>query len=213
MSVVASPIRRKSTRRLHPLPVRIMHWLNALAMIILISSGWGIYNDEVIFGWLYFPDAIVLGRWVAMSELWHFAAMWLLVVNGLAYIAYGLVTGRLRERLLPIRRREFIDVVRDTLRLRIAHQDLTVYNAVQKVLYLVAIGAGFMQVVSGLAIWKSVQFAFLVALFGGFQNARLAHFIGMAVIVGFLVVHVALSLLVPRTLLAMVAGGPEVLRR
>jgi thiosulfate reductase cytochrome b subunit len=135
--------------------------------------------------------------------------MWLLALNGLAYLTYGVATGRLRERLLPIRFADIVATVRDTLRLKIAHDDLTVYNAVQKVLYIVAILAGVSQIVSGLAVWKPVQFSGLTALLGGFQGARLIHFLGMAVIVGFLIVHVALSLLVPRTLWAMLAGGPR----
>ena len=197
-------------RRLHPLPVRIMHWLNALAMIVLLFSGWGIYNDEAIFGWLFFPHALLLGNWAADHLAWHFAAMWLLVVNGLLYLVYGLVTGRFRERLTPISLREAVGNVRDTLRFKLAHEDLTVYNAVQKILYIVVILAGIVQIVTGLAIWKPVQFDWLVALFGGFQGARVAHFLGMAVIFGFLVVHVALALLVPRTLWAMLSGGPRV---
>jgi thiosulfate reductase cytochrome b subunit len=192
-------------RRLHPWPIRIMHWLNAIAMLILISSGWGIYNDEVIFGWIYFPETLTLGSWAAQHLLWHFAAMWLLVVNGLAY----LVTGRFAEKLFPISPREVIQTVKDTLHLHIAHEDLTVYNAVQKLLYLVVIFAGVMQVVTGLAIWKPVQFSWITAIFVDFQGARLAHFIGMAVITGFLVVHVALAVLVPRTMLAMLTGGPR----
>ena len=88
--------------------------------------------------------------------------------------------------------------------------DITVYNAVQKLLYIVVILAGIAQVVTGLAIWKPVQFSGLVSLLGGFQTARVLHFAGMAVIVGFLIVHVALALLVPKTLWAMVAGGPRI---
>jgi thiosulfate reductase cytochrome b subunit len=136
--------------------------------------------------------------------------MWLLAINGLAYLTYGTVTGRLRERLLPIRVADVIETVRDTLRFKISHEDLTTYNAVQKLLYIVVMIAGVSQVVTGLAIWKPVQLSWLTALFGGFQNARLIHFLGMAVIVGFLVVHVALSLLVPSTLWAMLTGGPRV---
>ena len=200
-------------RRLHPWPVRIMHWLNAVAMIVMITSGWGIYNDSVIIGGLHFNHAIRLGSWAAESLLWHFAGMWLLVLNGLAYLVYGLVTGRFRERLLPIRLGELIQTVRDTLHLHIAHEDLTVYNAVQKLLYIVVILAGVSQVITGLAIWKPIQFSGLVSLFGGFQGARIVHFGGMAVIVGFLVVHVALALLVPRTLWAMLTGGPRLARR
>jgi thiosulfate reductase cytochrome b subunit len=198
--------------RLHPWPVRIMHWTNAFAMIVMIGSGWGIYNDSVIFSFLHFAHAIRLGTWAAQSLLWHFAGMWLLALNGLAYLTYGIVTGRLRERFLPIRLSELISTVRDTLHFKISHEDITVYNAVQKLLYIVVILAGIAQIVTGLAIWKPVQFSGLTALFGGFQTARLIHFLGMAVIVGFLVVHVALSLLVPSTLWAMLTGGPRLAR-
>ncbi len=200
-------------RRLHPVPVRVMHWTNAAAMLVMIGSGWGIYNDSVIFGGLHFAKEIKLGSWAAQSLLWHFAGMWLLALNGAAYLIYGGVTGRLRERLLPIRLTDIVQTVRDTLRLHVAHEDLTTYNAVQKVLYIVVILAGISQVVTGLAIWKPVQFSGLTGLLGGFQAARLIHFGGMTVIVGFLVVHVALSLLVPRTLWAMLTGGPRLTNR
>ena len=196
-------------RRLHPVPVRIMHWTNAVVMIAMILSGWGIYDDDVIINGLHFSPALRLGSWAAQSLLWHFAAMWLLVLNGLAYLAYGFVTGRLRERLLPIRIRDVIRTVRDTLHFRVDHSDLTTYNAVQKILYIVAILAGVSQVVTGLAIWKPVQFSGLVALLGGFQGARLVHFLGMSALVGFLAIHVALSLLVPSTLWSMLTGGPR----
>ncbi len=186
-----------------------MHWINALAMLVMIGSGWGIYNDSVIFGSLHFSRHIRLGSWAAASLQWHFAAMWLLALNGAAYLIYGIVTGRFRERLLPIRVADIVQTVRDTLRLHVAHEDLTTYNAVQKVLYIVVIAAGVAQVVTGLAIWKPVQFAGLLDGLGGFQSARLIHFLGMAVIVGFLLVHVALSLLVPQTLWAMLTGGPR----
>lgn len=200
-------------RRMHPLPVRIMHWINAVAMIVMISSGFGIYNDEAITGWVFFPDWLLIGSWAAVHLQWHFAAMWVLVANGCAYLVYGLATGRFRERFLPIRLADLVQTVRDTLRLHLAHEDITVYNAVQKLLYIGVILAVIVQVITGLAIWKPVQFSWLTGLFGSFQGARIAHFIGMACIVGFLVIHVALALLVPRTLRAMVDGGPLVARR
>ncbi len=200
------------TRRLHPLPVRIMHWINAFAMIVMITSGWGIYNDYVIISGLHFGESLRLGSWAAESLLWHFAGMWFLAINGLLYLLYGVLTGRFRERLFPIRVTDVLRTVNDTLHLRIAHEDLTVYNAVQKLLYIVVILAGISQVVTGLAIWKPIQFSELVSLIGGFQAARIVHFWGMAVIVGFLIVHVALSMLVPSTLWAMLAGGPLISR-
>ena len=199
----------RAKRRLHPLPVRIMHWVNAAAMLVMITSGWGIYDDDVIVRGFHFSGFWRLGDWAAWSLNWHFAGMWFVVINGLAYLTYGFVTGRLRERFMPIRPIELVQTVIDTLHLKIAHEDITVYNAVQKLLYIVVIFAGISQVVTGLAIWKPVQFSGLVSLLGGFQAARVLHFTGMAVIVGFLCVHVALSLLVPKTLWAMVAGGPR----
>jgi thiosulfate reductase cytochrome b subunit len=199
--------------RLHPLPVRLMHWTNAVAMIIMIMSGWGIYDDYVIIHGVHFSSTFRLGSWAAPSLLWHFAGMWLLAFNGFAYLMYGIFTGRLRERLLPIRRGELIQTVRDTLHFKIEHEDLTVYNAVQKLLYIVVIAAGISQVLTGLLIWKPIQFSSAVAVLGGFQAVRIEHFIGMSVIVGFLIVHVALSLLVPRTLWAMLSGGPRLRAR
>ena len=196
-------------RRLHPWPVRIMHWINAVAMLVMITSGWGIYDDDVIIHGSHVAKPWRLGDWAAWSLNWHFAGMWFLALNGLVYLAYGVLTGRFRERLLPIRPREVLQTVVDTLHLKIAHEDLTVYNAVQKLLYIVAILAGVSQVVTGLAIWKPMQFSGLVSLLGGFQAARIIHFAGMAVLVGFLTVHVALAILVPRTLWAMLSGGPR----
>ncbi len=199
--------------RLHPPVVRIMHWTNAAAMLVMITSGWGIYNDDVVIDGLHFAQWMRLGAWGNESLLWHFAGMWLLAINGLCYLAYGLITGRLRERLLPIRIRDVVATVRDTLRLRIAHDDLTTYNAVQKLLYVVVILAGVSQVVTGLCLWQPVQFQSLVGVLGGFQAVRIEHFTGMSMICGFIVVHVALSILVPSTLWAMIAGGPRLARR
>ena len=189
-----------------------MHWLNALAMIVMITSGWGIYDDYVIIGGLHFSQTWRLGSWAAESLLWHFAGMWLLAVNGSLYLIYGVLTGRFRERLWPIRASDVVQIVRDTLRLHIGHDDLTQYNAVQKLLYVVVILAGISQVITGLVIWKPVQFSGVTSLLGGFQSARLIHFGGMVVIVGFLVVHVGLALLVPSTLWAMLTGGPRINR-
>lgn len=195
--------------RMHPLPLRIMHWTNAIAMIVMIGSGWKIYNDEVIFGFLHFPQAIVLGVWAQHALQWHFFGMWVLVLNGLAYLAYGVATGRFARLFFPIRPREVIAEAVAALSFRLKHQDLTHYNAVQKVLYVGVITIIVVQVASGLAIWKPVQFSGLVSMLGGFQSARLIHFLGMAAIVLFMVVHVALALLVPKTLVAMFTGGPR----
>jgi thiosulfate reductase cytochrome b subunit len=196
--------------RLHPLGLRIMHWVNALAMIVMIGSGWEIYNDEVIFGWLHFPHWMTIGGGAEGALQWHFAAMWLLMLNGLCYLGYGLATGRFRRKLLPVWPGEVIATVRDALRFKLGHDDITHYNAVQKLLYIGIIAVIVVQVLSGFAVWKPVQLSELAALFGSFQGSRLVHFIGMALICGFLVIHVALALLVPKTIGAMITGGPAV---
>ena len=200
----------RHTRSLHPLPLRIMHWINAVAMIIMIASGWKIYNDEVLFGWLHFPDWITIGGGAEGALQWHFLAMWILVLNGFAYLAYGLKTGRFQRMLLPIRFHEVLLEIRKALRLDLEHDDLTRYNAVQRLLYVGIIAVIIVQVLSGLIIWKPVQFSELSFLFYDFQGARLAHFIGMVAIVGFVFVHVALAFIVPQTLVAMLKGGPQV---
>ncbi len=197
-------------QRLHPLPLRIMHWINALAIIILIGSGWKIYNDEVLFGWLHFPDWITIGGEAQGALQWHFLAMWILMINGLCYLGYGIVSGRFRRKLFPIRPREIMANIGDALRFRLSHEDITVYNAVQKLLYAGIIVVIVVQVLSGLAVWKPVQFSELAALFYDFQGSRLVHFIGMAAIVGFIVIHVLLALIVPKTIGAMITGGPRV---
>ena len=198
-----------SHARLHPVAIRVMHWVNALAMIVMIGSGWKIYNDEVLFGWLHFPQWITIGGGPEGALQWHFFAMWILMLNGACYLVYGLFSGRFRRKLTPISPRELVADIRDALRLRLQHDDITRYNAVQKLLYVGIILVVIVQVLSGLAIWKPIQFSELTALFYDFQGARLAHFIGMAAIVGFLIIHVVLALLVPRTLGAMVTGGPR----
>lgn len=196
--------------RLHPLPLRIMHWINAVAIFIMIGSGWKIYNDDVIFGFLHFPDWLVIGKWAQYGLQWHFFGMWLFVLNGIAYFTYGIIGGRFRRKLFPISIGELFATVGDALRFRLRHDDLTHYNAVQKVLYLGVMVVGVLIVVSGLALWKPVQFSALSDLFGSFQTIRLVHFFCMSAIVAFILVHVSLALLVPQSLVAMVTGGPAV---
>ena len=192
-------------RTIHPAWLRITHWINAFAMVLMIGSGWEIYNASPLFPFT-FPRSITLGGWLAGALLWHFAAMWLLAVNGLVYLLLGLATGRFRRKLLPIRPGEVVADARAALKGQLAHDDLSVYNAIQKLLYLGVILAGIVIVLSGLAIWKPVQLQELTALFGGYDAARYVHFIAMAVIVGFLVIHIIMAFVVPKSLRAMITG-------
>jgi thiosulfate reductase cytochrome b subunit len=218
---------KRNDVKVHPGVVRATHWINVVAMTIMIGSGWRIWNSSPIFDYS-FPVAITLGGDPAASQdvhnelglagalQWHFAGMWLLVVNGLVYVVYGIWSGHFRRALLPLKPSAVIRDALAALTLRLPHR-LGVYNAVQKTLYLGVLSAGVVMVLTGLAIWKPAQFQELTFLFGGFDTARLIHFLGMAAIVLFLVVHIALVIIVPKTLPAMITGrarahGPEPLQ-
>jgi len=191
---------------IHPGWVRVCHWINALAILVMIGSGWQIYNASPLFDALEFPKRIALGNWLGGALMWHFAAMWLLVLNGIVYVALGIASGRFRRKLLPIYPAQVIADVKAALSFKLAHDDLSHYNAVQKVLYAGIILTGVVIVASGLSIWKPVQLQELTSLFGGYDVARYVHFIAMAAIVAFLVVHVVLALIVPKSLRAMIIG-------
>ncbi|MBV9460917.1 MAG: cytochrome b/b6 domain-containing protein [Bradyrhizobium sp.] len=190
---------------IQPAWVRAMHWTNAVAMIMMIMSGWQIYNASPLFSFR-FSHSITLGGWLGGALLWHFAAMWLLMVNGLLYLITGFATGRFRRKLLPITPTGVISDVKAALTFRLAHDDLSKYNYVQKLLYAGIIAVGVVIVLSGLSIWKPVQLQWLTALFGGYDTGRYVHFICMSLIVAFLIIHVVLALLVPKSLRAMIIG-------
>src|SRR5262245_56229797 len=205
MSTTTADTELRADGVIHPLWVRITHWINALAMLVMIGSGWEIYNASPLFPFL-FPKSITLGGWLAGALLWHFAAMWLFVANGLLYVMLGLATGRFRRKLLPIRPADLARVLRAALSGRLSYDDLSVYNAVQKTLYAGVLLAGVVIVASGLAIWKPVQLRDLTTLFGGYDTARFVHFFTMTAIVVFLAVHVVMAFIVPKSLRAMIRG-------
>jgi thiosulfate reductase cytochrome b subunit len=190
---------------IQPVWIRIVHWINAVAMIMMIMSGWQIYNASPLFNFS-FSRSITLGGWLGGGLLWHFAAMWLLMVNGLVYLTLGFVTGRFRKKLLPITPSGVLADTRAALTGHLSHDDLTKYNYVQKLLYTGIIAVGIVIVLTGLSMWKPVQLQYLTALFGGYDIARYIHFACMAAICAFLIVHVALALLVPKSLRAMIIG-------
>ena len=198
----ATPIAAKV---IQPAWVRVVHWVNAFAMVLMIMSGWQIYNASPLFGFT-FSKSITLGGWLGGALLWHFAAMWLLMVNGLVYLALGFATGRFRKKLLPITPEGVISDTKAALTGKLSHDDLSKYNNVQKLLYAGVIVIGVLIVLSGLSIWKPVQLYWLTALFGGYEWARYVHFFCMAAIVAFMVVHIALALIVPKSLRAMIIG-------
>lgn len=193
-----------SVRRIHPLPVRLTHWLNALVMVAMFMSGWGIYNASPLFGF-HIPTWATLGGWLGGAIAWHLAVMWVLMANGLFYLLYSLGT-RHRRALRPEPLAAVWRDANDALHLRLAHR-LGHYNAVQRLLYCAVLAAGVLLVASGLAIWKPVQLYWLAELFGGFDVARYVHFFAMSAVAAFVVVHLLLVLMVPRTLWPMISDG------
>ena len=178
----------------------------ALAVALMTTSGWQIYDASPIFPILRFASAITLGGWLGGALQWHFAIMWILVANFLVYIGLNLVSGRLCRKLLPLNFKSLATDLVAALRGTLAHEDLTRYNAVQKFAYLVVIVDIAFVILSGLAIWKSVQLPLLRMLMGGYDNARVVHFVTMSVLAEFFVVHVVMVALVPRSLLLMIRG-------
>ncbi|MGJ4908924.1 cytochrome b/b6 domain-containing protein [Bradyrhizobium sp. HKCCYLS2033] len=205
LAATGGPATGVAAKVIQPAWVRVMHWINAAAMIMMIMSGWQIYNASPLFDFR-FDRSFTLGGWLGGALLWHFAAMWLLMLNGLAYLVTGLATGRFRRKLLPVSPASVIADLKAALTFKLAHDDLTAYNAVQKLLYLGIIGVGIVVVLTGLSMWKPVQLHWLVSLFGDYPAARYVHFVCMALICAFLVIHILLALLVPKSLRAMIIG-------
>jgi thiosulfate reductase cytochrome b subunit len=193
------------TRPIHPAWLRATHWLNALAVVILAMSGWRIYNAAPFFDFTI-PKSLTLGGWLGGAIQWHFAAMWLLAANGLVYLLCNAGTGRLLRKFFPLSPRAIAADLLAALRGRLSHADPREYNAVQRAAYLFVMLDVTLLVISGLVLWKSVQFPVLRELLGGYEAARRVHFFAMAGLVAFVGVHLAMVALVPRTLLAMVRG-------
>jgi len=190
---------------IHPIWLRATHWLNALAVVILAMSGWRIYDAAPFFDFTI-AKQVTLGGWLGGAILWHFAAMWLLAANGLVYLLCNLASGRLVRKFFPLSPRAILSDLIAALRGRLAHDDLAHYNAVQRAAYLFVILDAVLLVLSGLVLWKSVQFPLLRELLGGYEAARRVHFFAMAALVAFAAVHLVMAALVPRALLAMIRG-------
>jgi thiosulfate reductase cytochrome b subunit len=196
---------KEPRKKIHPLGLRVMHWVNAVAIVMMIASGWQIYDASPLFGFS-FPPAVTLGGWLAAGIAWHLAMMWFLVANGLVYLAWGFWSGHFRRKFWPVSAGAVARDLRLAFTFRLKHER-GVYNAVQRLLYIGVIFAGIVVVVSGLAIWKPVQLWFFDDLCGGYFAARYVHFSAMACIVAFIAVHVALVIAVPKTLPGMITGG------
>jgi Ni/Fe-hydrogenase b-type cytochrome subunit len=204
----------------HHVVVRITHWVNALALFIMVGSGLRIFNAYPAFarkGETFccypfaghpIPDWLTFGGWLAGARRWHFAAMWLLVANGLLYVAFIYLHGEWRD-LVPRRGviRDALEMVKFYLRLRKDHPAQGKHNALQRLAYFSLPYVAFAAVISGLAIWKPVQLAPLTRLMGGFAWARYWHFLVMLALVLFSLGHMFMVFVVdPRSLRSMIVG-------
>ena len=196
---------------LHPLVVRVTHWISAFAIACMVMSGWQIYDASPLLPFT-FPAWATLGGWLGGGIAWHLAAMWLLIANALVYFGYGIVGRHFRRTLLPISPREVGRDLGRALTFRLEHK-LGVYNAVQRLLYLVVLLLGIAAFLSGLGLWKPVQLQLLDDLVGGYPVMRWIHFAAMSGIVGFFVIHILLVILVPSTLPTMITGRALARRR
>jgi thiosulfate reductase cytochrome b subunit len=192
-------------KKIHPLWLRCCHWINAIAIAGMIFSGWRIYNASPLFDFS-FPASVTLGGWLGGALQWHFAMMWVLVINGAVYLTLGVVTGRFKRKFFPLSFRQLRDDLLAAARGKLEHADLSHYNMVQKLAYIGVILLGIGLVISGLVLWKSVQFPLLRELLGGYDTARYIHFFCMSGVALFVIIHLLMVLLVPRTLLAMLRG-------
>jgi len=189
----------------HPLWLRTTHWINAVAVVIMVTSGWRIYDANPFLGF-QIPANLTLGGWLAGAIMWHFAAMWLVFGNGIIYLLLNFGSGRVVRKFFPISVKSLASELGDAVRFRLHHNDLKIYNTVQRVAYLFVWIDITVLVLSGLVLWKSVQFPLLRELLGGYEVARRIHFFAMAALVAFVVIHVIMVMIVPKSLWAMLRG-------
>ena len=203
----------------HHWVVRVTHWVNAIALTLMVGSGLQIFNAYPGFArrgeqfccypWEQkaIPSALTFGGWLGGGRHWHFAMMWVLVLNGLVYLTFIYLHGEWRD-LVPRRGdlRDVFAMIKFYLFVTKKHPHQGKNNALQKATYFALPWLAIVQVLTGLAIWKPVQLQELTAVFGGYDAARFVHFFAMATIVGFLVIHVVMAFVVPKSLRAMITG-------
>ena len=204
----------------HPLAIRWFHWVNFPVLGVMIWSGLLIYwaNDIYRIGWgsttvlKFFPDSLYKALHVPFNlskgMAFHFLFMWLFFVNGLLYVLYTAISGEWRY-LMPDRhsfKEAFLVVLHDLHIIRTAPPQ-SKYNAAQRIAYSAVIVMGLASLITGLAVYKPIQFNWLCAVLGGYEAARIEHFVLTIGYVLFFVVHVVQVILAGwNNFRAMVAG-------
>jgi Ni/Fe-hydrogenase b-type cytochrome subunit len=207
-------------KRHHPV-VRITHWVNVVALTIMIGSGLRIFNAYPAFARrgesfccypfarMPIPAKLTFGGWLAGARHWHFAMMWVLGINGLVYLAFIYMHGEWRD-LVPRRGivRDSIEMVKFYLTIRKDHPRQGKHNALQRMTYFAMPIIGVLAVLTGIAIWKPVQLSMLTSLFGGYVWARYWHFWAMLLLVILSVVHIFMVFAVdPYSIPSIITGS------
>jgi Ni/Fe-hydrogenase b-type cytochrome subunit len=215
-----SPSEPHAARKRHHWIVRVTHWVNAVALTLMVASGLRIFNAYPAFArkgesfccWPWegtpAPAWMTFGGWLAGARNWHFAMMWVLAVNGAVYLAFVWLHGEWRD-LAPRRGdvRDGWEMIKFYLFVRKTHPRQGKHNALQKGVYFALPWLGVLAVLTGLAIWKPVQLAPLTSLFGGYVWARYWHFVVMLLLVLLGTGHVFMVFAVdPQSLKSMVTG-------
>ncbi len=203
-----------SKRREHPLFIRLSHWLNFVALAIMVTSGLRIYNASPLWSFKI-PDTLTLGGWLAGARQWHFFAMWILAVNGLSYVAYNILTKHGRRTTLFGKTdvTGVMPMILYYLRIRKVHPPQQKYNALQKLAYTTIPFAGIGSIMSGIAIYWPVQFSGITSLFGGYEYARMFHFFCTAVFVLFTSGHLFMVVISGwDNFLSMITGWKRTIR-
>ena len=184
-----------SIRAKHPLWIRWAHWINFPFLALMLFSGVEIYWAHDAYT-PFIPDAFYsalgLNYHLADGMALHFTAAWVFAVNGILYAAYLALSGEWREMLpKPVHLGQAVQVVLHDLKLRKTLPPQGKFNAAQRIAYTSVVVMGMVAVASGFAIYKPIQLSWLTALFGGYEGARLVHFLMAVGIVAFFVVHIA----------------------
>lgn len=211
----------RNPRSQQPLPIRLVHWLNALFLILMAGSGLQILAAYPSLGpqgeqypWYPFqgtppPKWLRIGGWLGGARHWHFAIAWFFILNGVVYVAYLVASGEWQRRWFQPRRDAW-NAIRQFAyytRIRSEPPPADFYNGLQRLAYTSVILFGFIMVLSGLAIYKPVQLHWLTLLFGGYDGARVVHLAGLCMLALFVASHLVLVALHPREIVSMITGG------
>ena len=200
--------------------VRVTHWVNVIALPLMVASGLRIFNAYPAFarkGETFccypfegksIPAAFTFGGWLAGARHWHFAVMWLLVINALIYLGFLYLHGEWRD-LAPRRGdvHRAWEMIQFYAFARRDHPHQGKHNTLQKSAYFAMPIIAAIIVLSGISIWKPVQLHWLTMLFGGYVWARYVHFVAMIVLVGLVLGHVFMVFAVdPYSIPSMITG-------